>query len=105
MATDTEIQIDSDIEEMLKEITDKKEATKKDKLYKLILFNDDEHDVLEVSMQLIKALQCTAEKATQIMFEAHKTGQAVALVGTKEKVQKAARVLEEIDLKIDIVEA
>jgi ATP-dependent Clp protease adaptor protein ClpS len=105
LSTQTEVVVDPDIEEMLDQITKKKETSKEEKLYKLILFNDDHHDMVEVSVQIIKAIKCTAEKAFQIMAVAHKTGQATVLVSSMDKVKKAGDILEEIDLAIDIIEA
>ena len=92
----TDIQIDKDIEELLSTIQDKAPT------YNLIVFNDDHHTMGQVVRQIIKAVKCTAEKAMQIMKEAHTTGQAIALSGTKEECEAAQRVLEEIKLRARI---
>ena len=55
------------------------------KPYKVILFNDETHDMIEVARQIIKAIHCSVEQATNIMLEAHRTGQAVVFTGSKER--------------------
>lgn len=99
MSTKQDVQVDSDIHLMLDEIAQKA------KVYNLILFNDDHHDMMQVARQLMKAVKCTRDQAVQIMMEAHMTGQAIALAGSLEEVKEAGRILEEIDLAIDIIEA
>ena len=94
----TELQFDFDIEQ----ITD--EIEKKDKRFKLILFNDDHHSMGQVVKQVIKAVKCTAEQAMQFMMEAHTTGSVVVKVGGEEECKKARNILEEIDLATDLVE-
>jgi len=97
--TKQDVKVDHDIHLMLDEIV------KNSKIYNLILFNDDHHDMVQVAKQLMKAVKCGHDKALQIMLEAHTTGQAVALTGPKEVVTKAGDILQQIDLAIDIVEA
>jgi ATP-dependent Clp protease adapter protein ClpS len=99
MATKEEVKIDTDIEEMLQDVTKKMEP------YNLILFNDSHHDMIQVARQIIKAIRCDNNKALTIMGEAHDKGQAVVTTGTKEEVTKAGDVLMLIDLAIDIVKA
>jgi glucuronate isomerase len=41
-------------------------------LFRVILFNDEHHDMLEVARQIVKAISCTAEKAWEIMLAAHR---------------------------------
>lgn len=94
MATKTEI--DADIEELLKEAT--KSVSKKEDPYKLILYNDDNHDVLSVSMQIQKAIKCNHKKAVSIMMMAHKQGQAIVIRDTKKKCEKAEAILNEVGL-------
>ena len=66
--------------------------------FKTILFNDTHHDMLEVSTQIMKAINCTAEKASQIMLEAHNTGRAVVITAHRERCEHVAAILEEIRL-------
>lgn len=67
-ATDTPVVVDHDIEEMLRDIEQR--ALQK----RLIVFNDDHHDMLEVLIQIMLAREvggqpCTPEQARSIMME------------------------------------
>ena len=60
--------------------------------------------MVEVMIQICIALKCSDEKAKQIMLQAHHKGSAVAMRGTVEKVNAAAKILREIDLKVEVDE-
>lgn len=75
------------------------------KPYRVILFNDESHTMEAVARQIIKAIHCTAEKAMDIMLEAHKTGEAVVFTGSKERCELVAEILGEIGLTTDIIPA
>ena len=75
------------------------------KPYKVILFNDETHDMIEVARQIIEAIHCSVEQATNIMLEAHRTGQAVVFTGSKERCELVAEILNEIQLTTDIIPA
>jgi ATP-dependent Clp protease adapter protein ClpS len=94
----TKLEVDTDIENMLQSITEK------EKVYSLLLFNDDDHDMLEVLLQIIKAIKCAPDKAERIMFQAHSAGQAEVMSGGLSDCKKAQAILEEIKLGTDIVE-
>jgi len=99
----TEIRIDPDIESMLSELSDTLRPRR------LILFNDDRHDMLEVIVQVIRARQaggqpCTSEEAKAIMLEAHSRGSAVVMEGVRKDLEKARATLEAIELGCDIVD-
>ena len=101
--SDTDLAIDQDIENMLEDIA------KKDLAKRLILFNDDQHDMLEVMRQVVRAREaggqpCTPEEAYAIMMAAHSTGQGVVMAGAVENLKKARAVLESIDLRADIID-
>ena len=103
MSTELEVKIDNDIEEMLKSVVDKQLAKR------LVLFNDEAHDMLEVMRQVVKARlaggqPCTPEAAYVIMKEAHTKGQGVVMSGTVENLKKAQAVLEAIELRTDIID-
>lgn len=66
--------------------------------YKVILFNDNTHDVVEVTIQIVKAINCDETKAYLIMLEAHKTGRAIVFVGGREKCELVESILTEIRL-------
>jgi ATP-dependent Clp protease adaptor protein ClpS len=67
-------------------------------LSKVVLFNDDVHSFEEVINQLIKAVQCTFEKARDYTFEVHVKGQSVVFSGPMSRCLKVSSVLEEIAL-------
>ena len=66
--------------------------------YNVILFNDDHHDMVEVSVQIMKAINCDANKAMALMNEAHTTGRAVVFTGGLERCELVSSILEEIRL-------
>jgi ATP-dependent Clp protease adaptor protein ClpS len=75
------------------------------KPYKVILHNDECHEMLEVVGQIIKAIHCTYEHAVNIMMEAHSSGTAVVFTGGKERCELVAEILEQIKLTTDIIPA
>lgn len=68
------------------------------KPYNVILFNDDHHDMVEVSIQIMKAIKCSAERAMQIMLEAHTAGRAIVFSGSLERCEHVEAILAEIRL-------
>jgi ATP-dependent Clp protease adapter protein ClpS len=66
--------------------------------YKVILFNDDDHDMLQVTNQISKAISCDDTKAYLIMLEAHKNGRAIVYTGSREKCEHVETILAEIRL-------
>jgi ATP-dependent Clp protease adaptor protein ClpS len=98
MAAKEEIKVGTEIDELLNE------ALENSKLFNLILFNDDHHDMVEVMVQLIRAIRCSKQKALNLMMKAHTQGQSIVLTGSRKEVVKAGNILEEIDLMIDITE-
>jgi ATP-dependent Clp protease adaptor protein ClpS len=68
------------------------------KPYNVILFNDENHDMQEVANQIMKAINCTPERAANIMLEAHSTGRAIVFSGSLERCELVAQILEEIRL-------
>lgn len=68
------------------------------KPFKVILFNDENHSMMEVVSQIMKATGYGAEQATKIMMEAHNVGRAVVWSGHKERCEHIASILEEIRL-------
>ena len=99
----TDLEIDQDIESMLNEIVD----TQRPK--RLVIFNDDDHNQLEVVLQIMRAREvagqpCTPEQAMAIMMEAHTKGQGIVLTSTLETCRKAQTVLEAIGLGTDIID-
>ena len=70
--------------------------------YRVILYNDDYHDVDQVIDQVMKACECDEERATEITAEAHFKGRAVCYKGGKGKCHKVAKVLREIRLQCEV---
>lgn len=91
----------SDINPFSKEETDV--ASEVSLPLKVLLFNDDWHTFEEVINQLIKALNCSLEKAKALTFEVHVKGKAIVFTGELKKCLKVSSVLEEIELNTQIV--
>lgn len=66
--------------------------------HNVILFNDNDHFMQEVVIQIDKAIHCGLGIATALMIEAHKTGRAIIFTGWLEKCEHVAGILEEIRL-------
>ncbi len=70
--------------------------------YKVILFNDDWHSFDEVINQIIKAIQCSYDKATSLTLQVHLQGKSVVFTGDLQKCLKVSAILEEIALHTQI---
>ncbi|MDR9388121.1 MAG: ATP-dependent Clp protease adaptor ClpS [Balneolaceae bacterium] len=70
--------------------------------WRVILYNDEDHTFEEVIAQLIKAIQCTKEKASRLTLEVHHQGSAVVYEGEFDKALRVKSILEEIDLITEI---
>lgn len=70
---------------------------------RVILYNDDWHTFDEVIYQLIKAVNCSFDEATQKTIEVHEKGKAVVFEGSMRECLKVSTVLEEIALHTQIV--
>lgn len=94
----------NDADEFLRELLREKRARDDEKsgAYRVILYNDDDHSVDEVTLQIMKATGCDVEKALEIMWEAHTQGRAVCFRGEREKCHRVARVLREIRLQVEV---
>jgi ATP-dependent Clp protease adapter protein ClpS len=75
------------------------------KPHNVILFNDEDHSMAEVSRQIIKAIHCGVEKAMNIMFEAHSKGRAIVFTGNRERCELVESILSEIQLRTQIESA
>jgi ATP-dependent Clp protease adaptor protein ClpS len=69
---------------------------------KVILFNDEWHTFEEVINQIIKATQCSLEKAEQLTWEVHDSGKAMVFEGEMSDCLRVSSVLEEIKLHTQI---
>ena len=66
--------------------------------HKVILFNDDDHNMFEVALQIRLAIKCDAERAMQIMLEAHTVGRAIVFTGSLERCELVESILSQIQL-------
>lgn len=71
--------------------------------YRLFLFNDDHHTFDDVIFQLMKAINCSFERARAFAFEVHVKGKAMVFSGTMQACLKVSSILEEIALHTQIV--
>lgn len=69
---------------------------------RVILFNDDWHTFDEVIAQIIKAINCSYQKAEALTWEVHNKGKAAVFEGEISECFKVASVLEEIALHTQI---
>lgn len=70
--------------------------------YRVVLYNDETHNMDEVVEQLIKATACEVDKAIHITLEAHRKGRAVCFKGERSKCHEVARILREIRLQCEV---
>jgi ATP-dependent Clp protease adaptor protein ClpS len=66
--------------------------------WQVVLFNDEEHSFDEVILQIQKATGYALERAVQLTIRVHEKGKALIYVGSKEKCEKVAVVLQQIQL-------
>jgi ATP-dependent Clp protease adaptor protein ClpS len=69
----------------------------------VVLYNDDWHTFEEVINQLIKAINCTFEKARDYAFEVHVKGKSIVFNGSMKDCLRVSSVLEEIALNTQII--
>lgn len=70
--------------------------------WNVILINDDWHTFDEVIVQLMKATNCTTDRAAEIAWVVHTQGEALCFTGSKERCELVADILEEIKLGVRI---
>lgn len=71
--------------------------------FKVVLYNDDWHSFDEVINQIIKAINCSFEKARDFTFEVHVKGKAIVFHGPLPECLKVSSILEEIELHTQII--
>lgn len=71
--------------------------------FKVVLYNDDWHTFDEVIEQIIKAINCSMQKARDLTFEVHVKGKAIVFFGPLPECLKVSSVLEEIELHTQII--
>ncbi len=70
--------------------------------YRVVLFNDEVHSFDEVIEQIIKAIQCSRQKAEKHTWEVHTRGRSIVYAGPIFQCLKVSSILEEIALKTEI---
>ncbi|MCX6180010.1 MAG: ATP-dependent Clp protease adaptor ClpS [Chlorobiales bacterium] len=70
--------------------------------YRVVLFNDEEHSFDEVIEQIIKATQCSRQKAEKCTWEVHTRGRSIVYFGVMSSCLRVSSILEEIALKTEI---
>jgi len=70
---------------------------------RVVLYNDNWHTFEEVIVQLIKAVNCTFEKARDYAFEVHVKGKSIVFNGSMKDCLKVSSILEEIALNTQII--
>jgi len=70
--------------------------------HKVILFNDEDHDMYEVCTQIEKATGYNSQHAWAIMMEANNTGRAIVFSGGLERCEHVEAILAEIRLSTKI---
>lgn len=80
-------------------------ADELERLWRVILYNDDWHTFDDVIIQLQKATGCSADHAARVANEVHTRGRATAYEGEKDECQRVAGVLREIQLQVEVDEA
>ncbi len=73
-----------------------------DSAFRVILYDDDHHDIVDVVNQVMKATACSFERAAEITLEAHHKGRAICYRGDRTKCQRVAVVLREIRLQCEV---
>ncbi|MDD4280250.1 MAG: ATP-dependent Clp protease adaptor ClpS [Candidatus Sumerlaeales bacterium] len=94
--SNTNIDAEFDLETLEKELDGAGEG------WAVYLHNDDDHEMVEVTNQLMLALDCDSTQAWRIMMKAHTNGVALVIITGKSEAEKIADVLREIKLKVDV---
>lgn len=83
-------------------VTEQSSGTDTLDAYRVVLFNDEEHSFDEVIEQIIKATQCSRQKAERCTWEVHTRGRSIVYSGQMSACLKVSAILEEIALKTEI---
>ena len=69
---------------------------------RVILFNDEFHSFDEVINQIIKATNCSIERAEALTWEVHSRGLSNVFEGDFGKCLRVSGILEQIDLRTNV---
>ncbi len=72
--------------------------------WKTILFNCNCHTFDAVITQIIRAIHCTKEKASDLANQVHVTGSATICEGTNDHCEKVAKILGSIGLIVTVTQ-
>ncbi len=72
--------------------------------WKTVLFNCNCHTFDAVITQIIRAIHCTREKASNLANQADVAGSAIICEGTKDKCEKVASILGCIGLVVTVIQ-
>jgi len=78
------------------------EETITDLAARVILYNDEEHTMDEVALQIMKAIACNAVRANVLTWEVHTRGKAVIYSGDMSECLRVSGILEEIGLHTQV---
>jgi ATP-dependent Clp protease adapter protein ClpS len=70
--------------------------------FAVILHNDEEHDMVEVDIQVMKALSCSYPLAHKHTLRAHNNGKTTLAITSREKALEIAGVLKQIKLTVTL---
>ncbi|MEI8249035.1 MAG: ATP-dependent Clp protease adaptor ClpS [Candidatus Taylorbacteria bacterium] len=71
--------------------------------WKVVIFNCYCHSFDEVVTQIVRAICCTNEKATDITSVADRTGSATVCIGSQEYCEKVAVMLGKVGLDVTVI--
>lgn len=69
---------------------------------RVLLYNDEEHSMDEVTYQIIKAIGCSYAEAEDLTWEVHTRGKAVVYSGDMPDCLRVSSILEEIALHTEV---
>lgn len=73
------------------------------KPYKVILLNDDQHNIDDVSYQIMKALRCPIKTALSFIKEIQTKGEAIIFIGNREHCELIEEILLQINLNTKVL--
>jgi ATP-dependent Clp protease adapter protein ClpS len=76
--------------------------TDKNKVYKLILWNDHVNNMLDIVIALFEICKLKNQDAIDVMMEAHEKGKAVAKTGSKDEISAMKIALNDRNIEATI---
>jgi ATP-dependent Clp protease adapter protein ClpS len=70
--------------------------------WQVLLYNDEVHSFDEVILQIQKATGYALERAVELTLMVHNNGKALVYVGEKEKCERVAAILNQIQLTTSV---